>query len=403
MEKNGIARDVAVRIYQQLAAFADYGFPESHAASFALLVYASAYVKHYFPAAFCAALLNAQPMGFYAPQTLVADARRHGVTVHPPCAARSEWGATLEDGAVRLGISSVRGVGEAPKATFVAARPFRSVGDFARRAGLSHASIERLAAAGGFACFGLARREALWQVAALPRGAPLPLAAPPAIDPVYLPPMAPREELAADFIGLGLSIDRHPVSLVRPALDAGGVRRAADVATRARHGERLAIAGMVITRQRPPTAKGMVFITLEDETGIANLILTPPVYDLRAPAPAGARRVPAHRPGEGGAAGAGREPARRGPAASGRRRGPRVQTEIISLSSEAPRTGAPSRPIRRRRRPPARRSARRRSASSPAPRSSPRRRSSRRSPRCPRCAGASRGARPARRPFPRRG
>jgi error-prone DNA polymerase len=293
MEKHGIDRETGQRIYQQLSAFADYGFPESHAASFALLVYASAHIKRYFPAAFCAALLNAQPMGFYAPQTLVADARRHGVTVLPVCAQASDWGATLvrHEGspAVRLGVSSVRGVGEAPREIFLAARrraPFRSVGDFARRSGLGRPALERLAAAGGFAAFGLSRREAMWQVAALPRGAPGPLVAAAEGEaggaPPPLRPMTPREELHADFVGLGLSIDRHPAALVRRALDARGVLTAASLA-RAPDRTRAAVGGMVITRQRPPTAKGMVFITLEDETGIANLVLTPPVYERLRP------------------------------------------------------------------------------------------------------------------------
>jgi error-prone DNA polymerase len=289
MERNGIAREVGQRIYQQLSAFADYGFPESHAASFALLVYASAHLKRYHPAAFCAALLNAQPMGFYAPQTLIADARRHGVTVRPVCARASAWEATLEGGAVRLGVSSVLGVGEASRAGYTAARaaaPFRSVGDFARRGGLARPALERLAAAGGFAGFGLSRREAMWQVAALPRGTTPPLLAAAEAEaggaPPPLAPMSAREELHADFVGLGLSIDKHPVALVRGVLDADGVVRAAALAE-VRAGAQVAVAGMVITRQRPPTAKGMVFITLEDETGIANLILTPPVYERLRP------------------------------------------------------------------------------------------------------------------------
>jgi error-prone DNA polymerase len=293
MERNGIPRETGQRIYKQLSAFADYGFPESHAASFALLVYASAYVKRYHPEVFLAALLDAQPMGFYAPQTLVADARRHGVTVLPVCAARSAFGATLERHggawAVRLGVASVRGVGEAVKDAFLAARrqaPFRSVGDFARRSGLGRAPLEHLAAAGGFAAFGLSRREAMWQVAALPRGTPPPLVAAAEGEagraPPPLRPMTPREELHADFVGLGLSIDRHPAALVRGALEARGVLTAKALA-RAPDGRRAAVGGMVITRQRPPTAKGMVFITLEDETGIANLVLTPPVFERLRP------------------------------------------------------------------------------------------------------------------------
>ncbi|MBI4511835.1 MAG: error-prone DNA polymerase [Deltaproteobacteria bacterium] len=294
MAKNGIPRETAERIYAQLAAFADYGFPESHAASFALLVYASAYLKRYHHAAFTAALLNAQPMGFYMPHSLVDDAKRHGVSVLPACARTSEWLATLERDpktpsllAVRLGISSVRGVGEACRTGFEAARaraPFRSVGNFARRSGLPRSALERLAAAGGFSFFGLGRREALWQVAALsrsPQNAPL-LAkteTDAVRDPLPLPAMTPSEELSADYVGLGLSTEHHPLALARKALSAASVLPAAELKSKGRPGQRAAVAGMVIIRQRPPTAKGMVFITLEDETGMANLVLTPQAYE----------------------------------------------------------------------------------------------------------------------------
>jgi error-prone DNA polymerase len=292
MAKNGISREASEKIFKQLSAFADYGFPESHSASFALLVYASAYLKRYHAAAFTAALLNAQPMGFYSPATIVGDAQRHGVTILPACARRSDWLALLElhEGslAVRLGMCMVRGVGDAVKPIYTAARaaaPFRSIGDFARRSGLARVSLERLAAADGFACFGLRRREALWQIAALPRSAAkVPLLAEAeyaAVDEprtTSLPAMSAREQLSADYVGLGLSIDQHPIALARPELDAAGIRRAADLA-QARQSERVAIAGLVIIRQRPPTAKGMVFITLEDETGLANLVITPQIYE----------------------------------------------------------------------------------------------------------------------------
>jgi error-prone DNA polymerase len=190
---------------------------------------------------------------------------------------------------VRLGIASVRGAGDAAAPYFEAARQrasFRSVGDFARRSRLPRQVIERLAGAGGFAGFGLSRREALWQVAALP-GAEAPLWRAAGVDSapdddgvrVVLPAMDAREELAADFIGLGLSIERNPVALVREALDRLGVRRALELNARSASGERAMVAGMVICRQRPATAKGMVFMTLEDETGLANLVLTPDVFE----------------------------------------------------------------------------------------------------------------------------
>jgi error-prone DNA polymerase len=204
---------------------------------------------------------------------------------------------------VRLGMASVRGVGEGARERFEAARaaaPFRSIGDFARRSGLGRPALERLAAAGGFACFGLSRREALWQVAALPRGTSPPLVAAAEAEvggaaggAPPLAPMTPREELVADFVGLGLSIDRHPAALVRAALDGAGVLTAAALA-RTRDGARASVGGMVITRQRPPTAKGMVFITLEDETGIANLVLTPPVYERLRPLARDAHLLLAH-------------------------------------------------------------------------------------------------------------
>jgi error-prone DNA polymerase len=293
MARHGIPQTAAENIYKQLSAFADYGFPESHAASFALLVYASCWLKRHHHAAFTAALLNAQPMGFYSPATLVSDARRHHVTVLPVCARRSAWLATLEPDpqkptrqAVRLGMTTVRGTGEATRPQFEAARaaaPFRSVGDFARRSGLLRVALERLAGAGGFAAFGLRRREALWQIGLYTAASDRPLDVDPEPQETQaFPAMTPREELAADWVGLGLSIEGNPIALARPALDERGVKRARDLA-RARHGERTTVAGLVIIRQRPPTAKGMVFITLEDETGLANLILTPDVYERLRP------------------------------------------------------------------------------------------------------------------------
>jgi error-prone DNA polymerase len=290
MAKNGITRDAGELIVKQLTAFADYGFPESHAASFALLVYASAYLKRYHHAAFTAALLNAQPMGFYAPHTLCADAQRHGVTLLSPCAQKSAWETRIEaPSTLRLGISLVRGVGEKTERAFAAARaqkPFRSVGDFVRRSALSRTALEHLAQTGGFACFGLRRREALWQVtaAAQPQG-PLLAEAELPVETLCLPAMTAREELAADYAGLGLSVAQHPLALARHALHSAGVLTAKELGETGRQGAQVAVAGMVITRQRPPTAKGMVFMTLEDETGLANLVLTPPVFErLRAPA-----------------------------------------------------------------------------------------------------------------------
>ena len=249
-------------------------------------------------------------MGFYAPHTIVSDAKRHGVEVRPPCARRSAWKTTLEGRGLPRVVAlatwpcasasrSLHGAGEAYATGFEAARSratFRSVGDFARRSSLPRAVIEKLATADGFACYGLARREALWQVSALPtqaqeRAAPLLAEAdflPGASAELHehelaLPPMTAREKLAADFVGLGLSIDGNPIALARAALDAAGVLRAADLNAKGRDGTRAGVAGMVIVRQRPGTAKGMVFVTVEDETGLANLVFTPDVFERLRP------------------------------------------------------------------------------------------------------------------------
>jgi len=290
MKKNHIPLDVAERIYKQLCAFADYGFPESHSASFALIVYASCYLKHYHPAAFAAALLNSQPMGFYSSNTILADARRHGVEVRPPCAQRSHWESTLEgdakEPAIRLGMMEIAGLGAKHRERFEAQRargPFASIADFARRTGVPRVVLGRLAAASGFEVFEPDRRRALWQVAALPEtfdSMPLFDRLEPELadrHPVELAPMSPAEELHADFSAMGLSIGHHPMNMFRAT--ARGALTAQQLAQEARHGSRVGVAGMVITRQRPGSARGMMFITIEDETGLANLVLTPPIYE----------------------------------------------------------------------------------------------------------------------------
>ena len=304
MRNKGIPARTAERIYNQLCAFADYGFPESHAASFALIVYASCYLKHYYPAAFCAALLNAQPMGFYAPSTLVADARRHGVSVWPPCAVRSEWEATLvpqSEGqpAVLLGLGGFRGLGAGGREHYeaeAARGPFTSIGDFARRTRFPRTALARMAAAGAFRELGLGRREALWQIAALPlRFGDAPLfedsadvwshteeAAAERGAPVAA--MSARDTLVADIDALGLSTTGHPMELFRSELREANIPTASAIADM-RHREEVTAAGLVIGRQRPGSAKGMVFMTLEDESGLINLVLTPAVYQrYRRPA-----------------------------------------------------------------------------------------------------------------------
>jgi error-prone DNA polymerase len=364
MAKNGITGEVAEQIISSITAFALYGFPESHAASFALLAYASAYLKVHFPAAFYTALLNNQPMGFYHPATLVKDAQRRGVRFTSVDVQHSDWQCRVdEDGSVRLGLRYVSGLREdigraieaagrrrseaskrepegsrCPKCgcddgsmiesvkagvyfcsncahdwtvgaqgvvpqgggtmmaqgggTMVAqgfspameaAARFRSIDDLVNRTGIRREELQTLADIGAFASFGYERREALWQVekAARPAGAlfseveaetPEPGGSP-------LPPMTVGERLVADYAGTHLTIGPHPMAIRRSELSMRGVLRAVDLSG-ARHGRRIRVAGSVITRQRPGTAKGFVFLTLEDETGIANVIVRPDLFDL---------------------------------------------------------------------------------------------------------------------------
>ena len=304
MTANGIAEETALRIYNQINAFADYGFPESHAASFALLVYASAYLKHYYAPEFTAAILNAQPMGFYAPGTLIEDARRHGVKVLPVDVRRSGWDATLERPdetptaagvpAVRLGVRSVRGLGPKAKEIFESARAggrFESIADFARRTRFDQRTLRHLAEAGAFDGFMpdepdlRKRRAALWEVLDAVRGDAGPLAPRRAISPArraVLPAMSPGELTEADYRMTGISLNGHPMSHLRPYLVTNGIRSARDVTTSGTDGDRVATAGLVICRQRPGTAKGFVFLTLEDETGTVNVVVTPKRFERQA-------------------------------------------------------------------------------------------------------------------------
>jgi error-prone DNA polymerase len=297
MAERGISTAEAERIFQQLLGFAGYGFPESHAASFALLVYASAWVKRYHPAAFTCALLDSQPMGFYSPHTLVEDARRHGVEVRPPDVQWSGWESTLEGGApgvpagegevpsVRVGLHQVRGLPRAVGEAIAAGRtvgPFESVADLAHRAGLSRAWLARLAEAGALASLDPERRSAVWKTLAIPDGSgderDLFAGVAPPEPEVTLPASSAAEEIAADYATTGLSTRGHPMAVMRPSL-AGGVVRTARELSRLHDRERVELAGLVIVRQRPETAKGIVFVSLEDETGIANLVVMPDVYE----------------------------------------------------------------------------------------------------------------------------
>jgi error-prone DNA polymerase len=345
MRRNGFSEELALRIYHQINAFADYGFPESHAASFALLVFASAYLKHYYAPEFTAALLNSQPMGFYAPGTIIEDAKRHGVVVRPIDIRRSGWDHALEERksdignrksngkilgssisdsrlsisppAVRLGIRLVKGLGSKAHDIFDAARaagPFTSIEDFVQRTGFDRRSLRHLAMAGAFDGFLNSepdlrkRRAALWDVLDAARGDAGPLAprnhnksarsaaagterserehvnpAREASRPrtAQLPPMSPGELTEADYRMTGVSLNGHPMRHLRAVLAPNGVQTTAQIA-RARDGTRVAVAGLVICRQRPGTAKGFVFLTLEDEFGLVNVVITPKRFERQA-------------------------------------------------------------------------------------------------------------------------
>ncbi len=286
MSKNGIEGAVQDQIVKSIASFALYGFPESHAASFALLAYASAYLRAHHHHAFVCALLNNQPMGFYHPMTLVKDAQRHGVKFLPVDVTKSEIVCTLEGGPVRLGLNYVTSL-RAPAAAAIveerSRRRFESIEDFTRRTRLHADELERLASIGAFAALDHTRRDALWQVAALGQS-PGPLfetaneTRPHRAAPSPLPPMSTLDRLRADILGTDLTIGPHPVARFREALKQAAVLRAVDLPWR-RDGDFVRVAGAVICRQRPGTAKGFLFLTLEDETGLVNVIVRPDQFD----------------------------------------------------------------------------------------------------------------------------
>lgn len=301
MAARGYDPGFAERCFRQIEGFGEYGFPESHAASFALLVYVSAWIKHHYPEAFCAGLINSQPMGFYQPAQLVRDAREHGVHVLAPDVNLSEWGSTLEvkqDGlateraAVRLGLRLVSGLAEDEAHAIVAARGegFASVRDVWMGSGVGAATIERLANADAFRSIGLDRRAALWEIrglgngkARLARDTPL-LAASAQRDlfaepSMPLPRMSKSEHVAEDYTAMGLSLKAHPVSFFREELRCRGVISSADHWDDRYKGQRISVAGLVLVRQRPGTAKGVVFLTMEDETGIVNIIVWRKVFE----------------------------------------------------------------------------------------------------------------------------
>ncbi|HEV7888318.1 MAG TPA: error-prone DNA polymerase, partial [Acidimicrobiales bacterium] len=279
MAANGIVDQTADAIYEKLVAFANYGFPESHSVSFAYLVYASAWVKCHYPAAFCAALLNAQPMGFWSPQTIVADARRHGVKVLRPDVNASAASATLpEAGTVRLGVEYVRTIGADLAKRIAEGRPYESMEDVVRRCGLTQPQVEALATAGAFDCFGIDRRAALWAAGAVAQSRPGRLAGVvTGVTAPTLPDMEPVEEAAADLWATGISPTSYPTEFIRPRLREAGALRAADLKG-AESGTRVTVGGVVTHRQRPATAGGTTFLNLEDETGLVNVICSKGVW-----------------------------------------------------------------------------------------------------------------------------
>jgi error-prone DNA polymerase len=345
MVERGYDPEFAARCFNQIKGFGEYGFPESHAASFAHLVYVSSWLKCHYPAAFAAALLNSQPMGFYAPAQIVRDAAEHGVTVLPADVNCSEWDCTLEeipprDGegdhaqlggggsphaqrplenplrqpcglppprpgedriALRLGLRQVDGLPEHVAAQLVAARlagrPYRDVAELRDRAKLPPSHIERLAAADCFSSLPLRRRQALWDARTLMGAPDLPLfaaarerdeGAEPALT--NLPAMPLSEEVIADYQTQRLSLKAHPMSFLRASLTARGFLRAGDLKGR-KHRSTINLAGVVLIRQRPGSAKGVVFITLEDETGVANLVVWPDTMEKYRKVVMGARLI----------------------------------------------------------------------------------------------------------------
>jgi error-prone DNA polymerase len=291
MIERGYTREFAEQTFSRIEGFGSYGFPESHAASFALIAYASAWLKCHHPDVFCCALLNAQPMGFYAPAQIVRDAELHGVEVRPVCINASVWDCALEnnagrlgeDNAVRLGFRMIKGLAADHADAIIAARtvPYKSIPDLHRRAAVPVAALERLAEADSFRAVQLERRQAVWAIRGLSDNR-LPLfdhADSETNEPaVSLPAMTKGREVVEDYRSVGLSLRDHPVAFLRATLEQRRITRCADLAQR-RDGSRLTVAGIVLVRQRPGSAHGVLFVTIEDETGHANLIVWPSVFE----------------------------------------------------------------------------------------------------------------------------
>ena len=283
MERNGIHGETAATIIRYISSFALYGFPESHSASFALLAYASAYMKVYFPAAFYTSLLNNQPMGFYRPATLVKDAQHRGQQIKSIDVTKSDWLCRIElEGSVKLGLLYVQGFREKAGRRIVEQhqrQSFRDLDDFVKRCRLQKPELVTLAEIGALNCFGMKRRKALWQVAeASRRSGPLLDSIPSVSDSEYpLPDMNALERLQADYQGTKLTTGPHPMALIREFVARKGAVSASRLAS-VKNGQRVRVAGGIIVRQRPLTARGFLFLSLEDETGITNIVVKPPVF-----------------------------------------------------------------------------------------------------------------------------
>jgi error-prone DNA polymerase len=287
--------ETANSVYDKLVGFSGFGFPKSHAAAFGLLAYQSAWLRHHHPAEFLCALLNAQPMGFYPPASLVRDGQRRGVEVRPPHLNLSAAKCVLEDDAVRVGIGYIRSLGEADANAVVAERdqggPYTGVRELAQRVSVDRGSLEAIVASGACDFFGRPRRELLWELGLAARSLSVPgsggeerqLALP--LEPTTAVPPLPQqtdwEQMLADYRHTGLSVGVHPMTLLRPHLDRA-VLSSSDLAG-VEGGARIEVAGMPVARQRPSTANGVVFMLLEDEHGQMNLIVPPPVYERFRP------------------------------------------------------------------------------------------------------------------------
>ncbi|MGB5521014.1 MAG: OB-fold nucleic acid binding domain-containing protein, partial [Polyangiales bacterium] len=299
MLEEGIPEEFAERVFSQIRGFGEYGFPESHAASFALLAYVTAWLRRHHHEAFTCAILNAQPMGFYSPATLVEDAKRHGVQVHPIDINKSQWNCTLfpidsktgrnpADDAkrhlygVRMGLRYVKGLGVLERERVEATRrPLPNLATFVRQTGLNKKALHALAEAGAFECFGLNRRDAIWQVRSLSRFAQDSLPLEPASSQISFASLASEDEVIWDYRSSHHSTRGHPMRGLRDALRSRGIPEASRI-HRCGNGDELEYVGMVICRQRPGTASGVTFFTLEDETGFVNVVVWKQVFDRHA-------------------------------------------------------------------------------------------------------------------------